>query len=118
MADRIEMDDLISELEFETSQILDGISSIPYEELDKFIDKRQHIVDTLIRMAELAEPSSDHKIRVREILKTDAAVISRIEELRNEAQDWIRHRNQAKLQRNAYEGFGGAIDSILMDQRK
>lgn len=118
MDDRIEMDELISELEFETSQIMDRISSVPYDELDEFIDNRQHIVDTLIRIVQLTEPSPDHKIRVREILKTDATVMSRIDELRNEAQDWIRHRNQAKLQRSAYEGLGGAIDSILMDRRK
>lgn len=117
MADGIEMDRLITELESETLKVTKELSNLSYEEIERFVDRRQGIVNELIGLAEIATPSVVQNERVLDVLKNDDVIMSRMNLLRLEAQDSIRQCNQAKAQRNAYEGYGGPMDSILMDRK-
>lgn len=110
-------DKLILELEDQTQGIMNGLQEMPYEEIEDFVSKRQKIVDELIRFAIAESPSSIQRKRIQDILEHDVEITAWMNALRLEAQDWLRLRNQAKVQRNAYDGYSGGMESFLVDRR-
>jgi len=61
--------------------------------------------------------SPAQKQAINRILEHDSTILAQMNALRLEAQDWLQKRNQAKVQRNAYES-SYTPDSILMDRKK
>lgn len=111
------MDKLIEQLSIMTQEVIERIEETSYEELEVFIEDRQHIVDAIIKESENSPLDVKQKEEVHRILAYDRTLLDRMNALRIEAQDWLHKRNQAKMQRNVYE-TAYAPDSMLMDRRK
>ncbi|ETT48891.1 flagellar protein FliT [Paenibacillus sp. FSL H7-0942] len=111
------MDNLIERLSTMTQVVIERIEETSYEELETFIEDRQHIVDAIIKESESFPLDVKQKGEVHRILAYDKTLLDRMNTLRIEAQDWLHKRNQAKMQRNVYETTY-ASDSMLMDRRK
>lgn len=92
------------------------MDAIP-EELESFVEQRQILVDAIGHEVENCQPTPAQKETIRRIMEHDPAIVARMNAHRLEAKDWLQKRNQAKVQRNAYES-GYSPDSILMDRKK
>ena len=110
------MDNLLEQLSTLTEETIERIEEATYEELESFIAERQLIIDAIITKSEMQPLSAKQKEEVHRILAFDTTLLSRMNLLRVEAQDWLHKRNQAKMQRNVYEATY-APDSVLMDRR-
>lgn len=111
------MDELIQSLKELTSGITDRLDETTYEELELFVEDRQELVDSIAEHAEICKSTSAQKQEINRILEYDNVILDRMNALRLEAQDWLQKRNQAKVQRSAYEA-AYTPDSFLMDRRK
>ncbi|WP_313639234.1 flagellar protein FliT [Paenibacillus sp.] len=111
------MDELILSLDQLTRGIVDHLQEISYEELEFFVEDRQEIVDSIAEQAEICKSTPAQKQEINRILEYDNVILDRMNALRLEAQDWLQKRNQAKVQRSAYEA-AYTPDSFLMDRRK
>lgn len=111
------MDNFILNLENLSQSVLERLGEISYEELVTFVDSRQLILDEMSVAIATQMLSPSQKIRIQELVRNDALIETRMKELQKEASDWLRQRDAAKVQRNAYES-AYAVDSMLMDQRK
>lgn len=111
------MDNLLQELEQLTLAINAQLMGATPEELEAFVEQRQILVDAIGEEVEKCQMTSAQKDVLRRIMEHDPAIVARMNAHRLEAKDWLQKRNQAKVQRNAYEA-GYAPDSILMDRKK
>ncbi|ULO07956.1 flagellar protein FliT [Paenibacillus sp. 19GGS1-52] len=100
-----------------TQGIMDRLYEVPYEELESFVEERQDIVDSIGEKAAICQLTSMQEQEINRILEHDSAILAAMNAHRLEAQDWLQKRNQAKVQRNAYD-MHYAPDSILMDRKK
>lgn len=110
------MDDLIKELEQLTQDIMLQIDEVSSDELELFVDKRQNIIDSMLRQDQ-REASVLQQARLKKIMDNDHAVLMRMNSLKIEAKDWLIQRKQAKVQKNAYE-TSYAVDSIIVDTKR
>lgn len=111
------MDKLLAELELLTKQLLPVLFNAPYESLENFVEERQKLVDAIGLEVERCGLTSAQKERLSRIMEHDSAIIARMNAHRLEALDGLQRRNQAKMQRSAYEQHY-TPDSILMDRKK
>lgn len=111
------MDELIDSLDQLTQRMMSHLREADYEELEVFVEERQKLVDLITEKVALSPSTLAQKVEINRILENDNALLDRMNELRQEAHDWLQKRNQAKAQRNAYEA-GYTPDSILMDRKK
>lgn len=111
------MDELIRGLDQLTQEILERLQETAYEELEAFVEDRQELVDSIAEQVELGNWTPAQKQEINRILEHDHVILGRMNALRLEAKDWLYKRNQAKVQRNAYEA-AYTPDSFLMDRKK
>lgn len=111
------MDDLILSLKQLTQAILECLPETSYEELESFVEERQSLVDSIAEEAAICRATPAQKQEINRILEQDNVILDRMNALRLEAQNWLQKRNQAKVQRSAYEA-GYTPDSFLMDRKK
>lgn len=111
------MDKLINELNELTQRILARLSNANFEDIDDFVEERQVLVDKLEELVEISSVSLEQKREIQIILSYDAEILARMDALKQEAQNFLHKRGQAKIQRNAYEA-AYTPDSILMDRKK
>lgn len=110
------MDDLITELEQLTHDIMLNIEKADSEELEQFVDKRQLIIDSMLHQGS-GEASMPQQARLKSIMQNDHVILMRMNSLKIEAKDWLIQRKQAKTQKNAYE-MSYAVDSIIVDTKR
>ena len=112
------MYDLLESLKKATQEIVDNINKVDYEELQSFVLFREDIV------RQLQQRSSDVRERVhlqpmvRDILANDAAVLERMEQLKNEATQKLVRLQASKSQKNVYEGSSTYVQSVFFDRKK
>jgi len=111
------MDELILSLDQLTRSIVNRLQETTYEELELFVEDRQELVDSIAEQADICQSTPAQKQEINRILEYDNVILDRMNALRLEAQDWLQKRNQAKVQRSAYEA-AYTPDSFLMDRRK
>lgn len=111
------MDELIQSLRELTLGITDRLDETTYEELELFVEDRQELVDSIAEQVEICKSTPTQNQEINRILEYDNVILDRMNALRLEAQDWLQKRNQAKVQRSAYEA-AYTPDSFLMDRRK
>ncbi|WP_338540809.1 flagellar protein FliT [Paenibacillus tundrae] len=116
---KVLMDSLMymSQLKQLTNTIMGILYEADYEQLEVFVEERQHIIDGLVERFSLEPASVNEKVEIEQLLGNDQEIIARMNVLRLEAQDWLHKRGQAKTQRNAYES-SYTPDSFLMDKKK
>lgn len=100
-----------------TNGIMERLYDVEFEELEVFVIERQEIIDIMIRHFISNPATESEKVEIIKILENDQEITARMNALRLEAQDWLQKRNQAKVQRSAYEA-AYTPDSFLMDRRK
>ncbi|MCL6662082.1 hypothetical protein [Paenibacillus amylolyticus] len=110
------MDELIKELEQLTQDIMLQIDELSSDELELFVDKRQNIIDSMLKQGQ-GEASISQQARLKKIMDNDHAILMRMNSLKIEAKDWLIQRKQAKVQKNAYE-TSYAVDSIIVDTKR
>lgn len=110
------MDDLIKELEQLTQDIMLQIDEVSSDELELFVDKRQNIIDSMLKQDQ-REASISQQARLKKIMDNDHTILMRMNSLKIEAKDWLIQRKQAKVQKNAYE-TSYAVDSIIVDTKR
>ncbi|MDF9840145.1 MULTISPECIES: hypothetical protein [unclassified Paenibacillus] len=111
------MADRIYALEELTRGILGKLSQADDIEITTFVEQREKLTDELVESFRCNPPSDDEKVEMRALLAHDQQLRQRMNELKLEASQWLLNRNQAKMQRNAYEA-AYTPDSILMDRKK
>lgn len=111
------MDDLIAELEQLTSEIILQINEVSSEVLEEFVDQRQAIIDSMLERTGGREATSSQQKRLKAVMENDQKILNRMNDLKIEANDWLFQRNQAKVQKNAYEA-SYAVDSIIVDTKR
>ncbi|WP_338707157.1 MULTISPECIES: hypothetical protein [Paenibacillus] len=110
------MDDLIKELEQLTQDIMLQIDEVSSDELELFVDKRQNIIDSILKQDQ-REASISQQARLKRIMDNDQTILMRMNSLKIEAKDWLIQRKHAKVQKNAYE-TSYAVDSIIVDTKR
>lgn len=111
------MDELIRSLDLLTREMMSRLQEATYEELVVFVEERQKLVDSIAEKVAIYPSSAAQKQEIHRILGYDNELLDRMNALRQEAQNFLQKRGQAKMQRNAYEA-GYTPDSILMDRKK
>ncbi|KUP23875.1 hypothetical protein [Paenibacillus sp. DMB5] len=111
------MADRIHALEELTRSILGGLSQADDNEITAFVEQREKLTDELIDSFRHNPPNDDEKVKIRALLAHDQQLSQRMNALKLEASQWLLNRNQAKMQRNAYE-TAYTPDSLLMDRKK
>ncbi|SEU14395.1 hypothetical protein [Paenibacillus sp. NFR01] len=111
------MDELLNNLEQLTNLMISDLDNAPYESLENFVEERQKLVDAIGLEVEKCALTSAQKEKLSRIMEHDSAIIARMNAHRLEALDGLQRRNQAKMQRSAYES-AYTPDSILMDRKK
>lgn len=111
------MDNLILKLEKLSQSVVERLDQTTYEELVAFVESRQPILDEMSALISNGALSQRQRDRIQELLHNDMLIEARMRSLKQEASDWLRQRDAAKIQRNAYES-AYSVDSLLMDQRK
>ncbi|UNK18061.1 hypothetical protein MNQ98_27220 [Paenibacillus sp. N3/727] len=111
------MDNLILNLEKLSQSVLEQLDQTTYEELVAFVESRQPILDEMSVIISNGALSQHQRDRIQKLLHNDMLIEARMRSLKQEASDWLRQRDAAKIQRNAYES-AYSVDSLLMDQRK
>ncbi|KOS03797.1 MULTISPECIES: hypothetical protein [Paenibacillus] len=111
------MDELIGQLENLTADLMNRLNITSYEEMVRFVESRQLLVNELEDILKLSAADAGQTDRIRNLIGNDTAIISRMNFLKAEAADWLQQRNMAKVQRNVYE-TAYSPDAILMDRRK
>lgn len=97
--------------------MMSRLQEATYEELVVFVEERQKLVDSIAEKVAIYSSSAAQKQEINRILGYDNELLDRMNTLRQEAQNFLQKRGQAKMQRNAYEA-GYTPDSILMDRKK
>ncbi|MEK3717886.1 flagellar protein FliT [Paenibacillus sp. FSL R7-0333] len=111
------MDEFIRNLDRLTGEMMDRLQDATYEELEEFVGERQKLVDSITNEVEVCPATLAQKQEINRILSHDNELLDRMNALRQEAQDFLQKRGQAKIQRNAYE-TAYTPDSFLMDRKK
>lgn len=111
------MDELIRSLDLLTHTMMGRLQEATYEELEDFVVERQELVDSITEKVASCPATPAQKHEINRILLQDNDLLDRMNTLRIEAKDWLQKRNQAKVQRSAYEQ-NYTPDSILMDRKK
>lgn len=111
------MDELIRSLDLLTREMMSRLQEATYEELVVFVEERQKLVDSIAEKAAIYPSSAAQKQEIHRILGYDNELLDRMNALRQEAQNFLQKRGQAKIQRSAYEQ-NYTPDSILMDRKK
>jgi hypothetical protein len=111
------LDEQIGELELMTLDVVRQIPQISYQELEEFVEGRQGLVDGIGDLLNDNSLSDSQKKRIDHILQYDSLILNQMSLLKNQSEEWLMQRGQAKAQRHAYE-LSYTPDSILMDQKK
>ncbi|ETT41080.1 hypothetical protein C161_00445 [Paenibacillus sp. FSL R5-192] len=110
------MDELITDLEELTQELMLQLEEVDSDELERFVNKRQFIIDSMLGQ-ENRQATLPQQARLQKIMEYDHAILIRMNSLKIEAKDWLIQRNQAKVQKNAYEA-SYAVDSIIVDTKR
>lgn len=111
------MDNWIDRLEKITYHTVNQVEAMTYEEFEQFVGNRQVIIDELETILNVRKADDQQKQRLNQILRHDSLILNKMNVLKQEAYSKIQQRNQAKVQRNAYE-TAYVPDAFLMDSRK
>lgn len=112
-----ELDMLLHQLLNLTLNFTDGLETKASKDIEDFVSERQGLVQQLEGIMDVQKMNGLQKEELKRILAYDLTIQERMLSIKNEAQEWLLHRNLAKTQRSLYE-TKYASESYLMDKRK
>lgn len=111
------MDELIAELRTITIQLVDGLSTVTYEQLADFTEHRESIV-TRMRDIEAIEPFTPaHLATIDELRAYDQAIVGKMISFKDEAAKALMKVDQGRKQKSGYEA-AYTPDSYFFDRKK
>lgn len=108
------VESLVAELEALVWNVAEHLQQTGYEELEALSDRRERILLTLLECE--AEVAEQHKQRLRKLSQYDERIVGRMQDLKQEARDWLIKRETIKEQRSAYDAHYAA-GSMFIDRR-
>ncbi|WP_042195547.1 flagellar protein FliT [Paenibacillus camerounensis] len=111
------MVDRLSALEALAQAMLSQLADMDYEKAADFVNQRELLTDQLIQSFNQNPPDADEQVKLREILSCDNQITVHMQNMKTEASQWLITRNQAKMQRTAYD-TSYTYESILMDRKE
>lgn len=90
------MDELIGQLENLTADLMNRLNVTSYEEMVRFVESRQLLVNELEELLKLSAADVGQTDRIKNLLSNDTAIISRMNFLKGEAADWLQQRKDRK----------------------
>jgi len=111
------MADRLKALEELTQAMLNRLLQADYEEMTEFVKQRERLTEELIHSFQQEEPDLEEQQKLKDLLDYDHQLTNRMYTMKLEASQWLMNRNQAKVQRSAYES-SYTPDSFLMDRKK
>lgn len=112
------LDSVLNRLAGLTQKFTNELEARGPEDIERFVDERQLLVQQLHDALDIQEMSDLQKEDLKQVLAYDTIIEKRMLSLKNEAQEWLLQRNAAKAQRTVYESSRYASESYLMDKRK
>lgn len=111
------MDERIRKLYELTEAMAAKIDAAEYEELERFVDERERIIDELKELRLHQSPTEEHRKLAEKILQWDQIIQSRMQQLRSEASAGLRKLKDNRKQQQAYAP-SYAIDGVYFDTRR
>ncbi|WP_284643294.1 flagellar protein FliT [Paenibacillus silviterrae] len=111
------MDDLITQLETMTKGLVERISLAEMEDMEEFVTQRDFLISRIVSIQLPLEERAVYFERINMISGFDSLILSRMNQLKVEAQAGLQKVNLGKVQRGAYE-VAYTPDSIFFDRKK
>lgn len=111
------IDQSLAELKHITDDFVTDLGLKNYQDFEVFIEKREEVCNKISNeMVAVGNLDSNQRIVLANILASDTDILTRMNELKDEARDWIERNNQVKRQNNAYQAIYRP-DSYFFDKK-
>ncbi|AIW41952.1 hypothetical protein MHB54_15735 [Paenibacillus sp. FSL M7-0802] len=104
----------IQELESSVLEIVDKIDQVQYEELVAFTDKRERLIENIMKFKNVL--TQEEKEKLRELGKFDAGILKKMNRLKVEASQWLLKQGTIQEQKSAYNA-SYTPDSLFFDRK-
>ncbi|MEO3947298.1 flagellar protein FliT [Gorillibacterium sp. CAU 1737] len=111
------MDELLDQLVRLTEGTLSRMGELTVEELEEWVDAREGLVSEILLQPPESFHSEERRRTAQLELRLSAKLISRMEELRNEASQHLNKVGTARTQRSAYD-VAYTPESFYFDKKK
>lgn len=112
------MDELVKRLELATADVVMGLDTMEFQQLESFVNEREDIIAQMMQSNMLEQDKVRLKNRVVDTLKHDAVIVARMNELKNEASVHLAKLQASRVHRNGYESSYSDTSSMFLDSRK
>jgi hypothetical protein len=111
------MDELIVELEHLTSQLMEHIDIADDQELVRFVDQRESILNRILLLSSKDMIQGEYKKRIEKILRNDSKITSRMNEIKEIAAHEIAKVANGRIQKSSYDADFN-YDGYFFDKKK
>jgi hypothetical protein len=109
---------MILKLEELTLQVVEGISSLTYEQLEDFVEEREQMIEHIKAWKiPLQAIDEEYKNKIRIILQYDPLIRSRMNLLKEEAKQHMNKMDQGHILKKAYD-IDYTPESVFFDKKK
>ncbi|MBP1308049.1 putative hydantoinase/oxoprolinase family protein [Paenibacillus sp. 1182] len=104
----------IQKLERSVLEIVDKIDQVQFEELVDFTDKRERLVQNIMKLKDVL--TQEEKEKLKELGKFDASILMKMNRLKIEASQWLLKQGTIQEQKSAYNA-SYTPDSLFFDRK-
>jgi hypothetical protein len=112
------MGELIAELERLTFELMDRIDIADDQELIRFVEQRQFILNQILLLSSKVIIQGEYKNRIEKILLHDSKITSRMYEIKIFAAHELSKVSNGRMQKSGYEAEYQTADGIFFDRKK
>jgi len=112
------MDKLLMRLEKLSNDLLNHFQTVTFEDLTSFMEEREVLFQEFDELE--VQPADKVKYRdvVQRIVGLDPIIITKMEQLKKEAERELTKVSSGRIQKNAYDGEHPMVDGVFFDQKK
>ncbi|MCM3128286.1 hypothetical protein ACFQ3J_18300 [Paenibacillus provencensis] len=104
----------LDQLETQAASIVNRLEQITFEELERFTEEREELVNLMqVHSTQINTASKD---RIKVLLDYDTAILAKMNLFKLEASDWLNRKATIKEQRTAYNN-NYTPDSMFFDHK-
>ncbi|QGQ93534.1 hypothetical protein EHS13_00640 [Paenibacillus psychroresistens] len=112
------MDNLLIRLEKLSNDLLQHFQAVSFEELTSFMEEREAIFNEFDNLEVLPSDKIKYRDIVNRIVGLDPIIVTKMEQLKKEAEQELNKVTSGRLQKNAYDGEHHLADGIFFDKKK
>ncbi len=112
------MDNLLMRLEKLSHDLLQHFQTVSFEELTVFMETREELFEEFDQLEVLPSDKLMYRDIVTRIVSLDPIIISKMEQLKKEAERELNKVTSGRMQKNAYDGEHHMADGVFFDQKK